>query len=289
MAIETKLTARKREVSGSSASRRLRREGWLPCVVSDEKGRCELIQMNCHDFELMLKHHRSESLNLDLEIDGRKPEKVLLKEVQHDAVTDETLHADFVGISMMKKMRIRIPIVLVGEAIGVKEEDGVLDHLLRELEIECLPGDLVEAVEVNVSELKIGDTRLVSELNLDPKLTVLTAGDVAVAGVSMPRIEEEVVPEEAVEKAEPEVIGEEEKKEEGEEEGKEKGQRSAAAAKASAPKEVRGQPPPRRSGAMAPREGGKSVDSGATADKTEDTSRGKSKESKRGKRAEDIV
>lgn len=274
MAIETKLIARKREVSGSSASRRLRREGWLPCIVNNEKGKSELIQMNRHDFELMLQHHRSESLILDLEIDSGKPERVLLKEVQRDAVTDETLHADFVGISMMKKMRVHVPIVLVGEAVGVKDEGGVLDHLLRELEIECLPGDLVEAIEIDVSELRIGNVRLVSELILDPKLTVLTAGDVAVAGVSMPRIEEEVVPEEAVEKAEPEVIGEEEKKEEGEEEGKEKGQRSAAFAKASASREVRGQ---------------KSADSGATADKTEDTSRGKGKESKRGKRAEEIV
>lgn len=253
---ESKLVAQKRDVSGTRASRRLRREGRLPGIVNNEKGKPQMIQINRHDFELMLQHHRSESLILDLQINGSKPKKVLLKEVQHDPVSDQVLHADFVGISMTRKMRVHVPVILVGEAVGVKDEGGVLDHLLREIEVECLPADLVEIIEVDVSELKIGDTILVNSLKVDPKLNVLTDGDVAVAGVSMPRIEEEPVVEEAAEgaeQAEPAVIGEEKKEEVPDE--KDKDQKSAA--------------------------------SGGPADKTEDAGKGKGKgkESKREKSA----
>lgn len=233
---EAKLVAQKRETIGTSASRRLRREGWLPCIVNNTKGKSRLIQTSRHNFDLLLQHHMSESLILDIEIDGEKPKKVLLKEVQHHPVTSEILHADFVEISMTTKMRFHVLITLVGEAVGVTQEGGVLDHLLRELEVECLPTDLVEAIEADVSELKIDDTILVSDLNVDPRLTVLTDGDIAVAGVSPPTKEEEVVPEEAVEAAEgaePEVIGEEKKEEEGE------GEEEPASAKAEKDKSER--------------------------------------------------
>lgn len=225
MAEKTKLVAQAREISGSAASRRMRREGWLPGVVYNEKCQSRPIKLNLHDFDVLLHHHSSENLILDIEIDGKKPEKVFLKEVQHDPLTGDTLHADFVEISMTKKIRIRIPIALTGEAVGVSQEDGVLEHLLRELEVECLPSDIAEKIEVDVSGLKIGDAIQVHGLNVDPKLTVLTAADVAIASVSAPRLEEE--PEEVVEAAEgaePEVIGEEKKEEAPAEEGK--GQKS---------------------------------------------------------------
>lgn len=221
MTNETKLVAQKREVAGTSASRRLRREGWLPGVLGDKKGKSVSIQVNGHDFGLLLQHHRSENLILDLEIGKEKPKKVLLSEVQHDPITDKALHVDFIEISMTEKMRIDVPIELVGEAVGVVQEGGVLDYLLRELEVECLPVDLVQSIEADVSGLKIGDILLVSSLEVDPKLTVLTDSGTPVAGVSPPHVEEEVVPEEVAEgeeAAEPEVIGEEKKEEEGKEE-----------------------------------------------------------------------
>jgi len=166
---------------------------------------------------MLLHRHASENLVLDLEIDGKKPKKVLLKEVQHDTLSGCILHADFVQISMTKRMRIAISITLVGEAVGVTHEGGVLEHLLRELEVECLPMNLVEELKVDISDMKIGDTIQVSALEIDPKLTVLTDSELPVASVAAPRIEEEPEPEEVeavAEGAEPEVIGEEKKEEE---------------------------------------------------------------------------
>jgi len=215
MAEGTTLAAEKREVSGSSAARRLRREGLLPCVLNTDKGESRLLQVARHGFELLLKHHRSESLILDLRVDKEKPMKVLLRAVQHDPLTDETVHADFVEVSMTRKMKVQVPIVLAGEAVGVTQTGGVLEHLLRDLEIECLPGDISESVEVDISHLNIGDTVLVREMTVPSSWTVLADADVAVAAVAAPRVEEEPVVEEeaeAAEEGEPEVIGE--KKEE---------------------------------------------------------------------------
>lgn len=224
MAEEAKLEVTTRSVAGSADARRLRRDGVLPGVVSRD-GESQPVQLERHGFELMLRRHASENLILDLSVDGGETTKVLLKEVQHDPLTDEILHVDFVAISMTEKMRARIPVSLVGEPVGVTQEGGILDFLLRDIEVECLPGDLVEQIEVDVSELTIGDSIQVAQVTVPASMVFVTAGDVAVASVSAPRVEEEPTAEEeaeaaAAEGAEPEVIGE--KKEEGEEQQKEK-------------------------------------------------------------------
>jgi len=229
MSKEMKITAQKRLVSGSSSVQRLRKQGLLPGVIGTSKGESRLIQMNRHDFDMFLRHHRSESLILDLDIEGDKTRKVLLKEVQHHPVSDMILHVDFIEVSMTKKMRVNIPVRLIGEPVGVTSEGGVLDQLIRSVEVECLPGDLVEGIEIDVSALKVGDAILVSQIKVDPKLHILTNGSVAVANVSIPKVIEEVTEEAAAVPGEPEVIGAKKEGEEGEEgaegaaeEGKEK-------------------------------------------------------------------
>ncbi len=238
MAKEMKIKAQKRTVSGSGSVERLRKQGLLPGIINSDKGESTLIQMNRHDFDMFLRHHSSESLILDVELEGDKERKLLLKEVQHHPVSDQILHVDFLEVSMTKKMRVNIPIRLIGDPVGVLTEGGVLDHLIRTVEVECLPGDLVEGIEVDVSALKVGDAILVRELKVDPKLHILTNGAVAVANVSIPKVVEEVTEEAAVSSAEPEVIGAKKEGEEGEgtegaEEGKEKapagGDKKAAA------------------------------------------------------------
>jgi len=216
-AIELKATAR--EALGSSMARRLRRDGLLPGVTSNEHGVSRSVQMNLHDFEMMLQHHASENLIMDLAIGEEAPVKALVKEIQRNPLNGHVVHVDFVEVSMTRRITVRIPVELKGEAAGVTE-GGTLEHLLRDLEVECLPTDLVEQFDVDVSQLAIGDSLQVDDLNIDAKFTVMTGGDVAVAMVAAPRVEEEVVEEEAEEVAgeEPEVIG---KKEEGEESEKE--------------------------------------------------------------------
>jgi large subunit ribosomal protein L25 len=213
MAKEIRLSANKRVTSGSSAAKALRRTGWMPAVVYGEKG-VRSIQINRHNFDLMLKHHTSENLIVDLDIEGDGSVKAFLREVQHEAVMGFPLHADFIELSMTKKMRVSIPLTLSGEPVGVSQQGGILEHVIRALEVECLPLDLVESFTVDVSGLALGKTMMVRDLTIDPKFTVLTSGDVAVATVVVPREEKVETPEAVAEgAAAPEVVG---KKEEGE-------------------------------------------------------------------------
>jgi large subunit ribosomal protein L25 len=178
----------------------------------------------------MVKPHSGENLIVDLDVDGEMI-KALLREVQHDVIVGTVLHADFLEISMTKKMRVTIAVELKGEPAGVSQQGGILEHLLRAIEVECLPGDLVDSFDVDVSELGLGKTMLIRDLKLDAKYTVLTAGDVAVATVVAPR-EDKVDEAAAATAAAPEVIGK--KKEEGAAEGAAAPAKGAAPAKAAA-------------------------------------------------------
>ena len=210
MSKEIKLSASKRESSGSTAAKALRKTGAMPAVVYGEKG-ARSIKINTREFETVLKTHTSENLIVDLSVEGEVI-KALLREVQHEAVMGGMIHADFLEISMTKKMRVTIQVTLKGEPVGVSQQGGILEHLLRHVEVECLPGDLVESFDVDVTGMALGKTMMIRDLVLDPKFTVLTAGDVAVATVVAPR-EEKVEEVAAAAEAAPEVIS---KKKEGE-------------------------------------------------------------------------
>lgn len=219
MAETTVIKAELRDVKGSAAARRLRRAGIIPAVVCVKDGDSISIQLNQHDFNMMLTHHQGDSMIADLDISGKKTLKVLLSEIQRDSVTGQTEHADFLEVAMDQKMHVKVPIELVGEPTGI-QQGGVLEHGLRELEIEVLPGDMVESIEADISELNIGDSLLVSDIPIRDTLTILTDAELSIASVAQPRAEEEEEEEEteAAEGAEPEVIGEEKAEEEGEKE-----------------------------------------------------------------------
>ena len=206
MATEILIEAQSREEAGTGPARRLRVAGRIPAVVSNEKGQAHALSLDAHAFQLMLHRHASESLILDLVVDGKKPRKVLLKEIQHHPVNGSILHVDFVEISMTRKMRADVSITLEGEAVGVVTGGGSLDQPLRSIEVECLPGDLIEEIIVDVSALDIGSHISVSELTVDPAWTVLTDGALSVVSVLAPRVEEEPAAE--AEEAEGEAEGE---------------------------------------------------------------------------------
>ena len=215
-----KVTAQPREARGSAQVGRLRREGLLPAVVYGSGRPARNLQLNLHTFGQTLRGHAGENLLMDLEIQGETTLKVLLKEVQHHPVSGRMTHVDFNEVSMTEKIRVELPLRLVGEPVGVTQMGGILEHLIRQVAVECLPADMVEHVDVDVSSLTIGQSLTVADVKLDPaRYTILTPAGVAVATVAAPRVEEEpVVAEAAVGEAaegEPEVLSE--KKEEGEE------------------------------------------------------------------------
>ena len=242
---ETKLTAKPRSGKGSASAGRLRRTGWFPAVVYGEGRPGVDIQLNEHDFLVMLRRHRSENMIVDLAVEGAdKPFKVMLKAMQHHPVTGRVIHVDFYEISMTRKIEIELPVKLTGIPTGVANEGGILEHVLRALTVQCLPGDLIEEVELDVSGLTVGKTLRVRDVQIDAaKYRVLDDPDQVVAAVAAPRTEEEEKAEAEAEAAAaaagPEVLTE--KKEEEGEEGAEKGMESKAPAKeakASAPEKA---------------------------------------------------
>ncbi len=213
-----KLIAQKREAKGTGAVRRLRRESWIPAVIYGDGRPGENIQIRRHDFEQAMRGHKGEHMLIDLEVEGGKSRKVLIKDLQHEPVSGKIIHADFHEISMTKKLRVEVPIRLVGDPVGVTQQGGILEHVLRTVEIECLPNDIPEFLELDVSALGIGHSVSVGDIKVDAaRHTIITARDLAVAAVAAPRAEEEVAaPAEAGAPTEPEVIREKKPEEEGE-------------------------------------------------------------------------
>ena len=208
MAEEIILNVKQRDDAGSAAARRLRRRGLIPGVVYSGGQSAHPIQLERHAFERMLRHHASEQVVMELSMPGGEVNKVLLKEVQHHPLTGSIMHVDFQEIAMDKVLRVGIAVTLLGEPVGVTRDGGVLEQHLREVEVECLPGDILDSIEHDVAELAIGDSVAVSMLALDPdKYRVVTEGEISVANVVAPRV--------ATEEAEEGEEGEEGAAEEG--------------------------------------------------------------------------
>ncbi len=218
MAESIKITAKKRTTQGSREARRLRRAGVLPASVSSAETGPESIELDHHEFKMLLSHHGRDNLLADLKIDRHKPTKVLLKEVQYHPVSGNMLHADFVAVSMTQKMRVSIPVRLVGDCAGVLQEGGTMEQNMREMEVECLPGEIVDAIEVDVTALAVGQSIHVEDVQIPEELSLLTSADLVVAHVRHPIVEDEETPEDGAGEegadggAEPELIRE--KKEE---------------------------------------------------------------------------
>jgi len=214
------LHAKKREVSGSRACRRLRAEGLVPAILYGRKEEPEPLQIPSEELEETLRHH---SRILELHV-GRKKESVLVKAVQYDAFGSEVVHVDFVRVAMDEKVTLEVPIVLKGTP---KREHAVLQQALDAVEIECLPADIPESFVTPVGHLQVGEIVRVAQLDVPKGVRILTDPETVVATLTLAMKEEAVAaPAEAeVAAVEPELIGREKKEEEElleEEEKKEK-------------------------------------------------------------------
>lgn len=208
--MDEKIILKPRDQKGSSNARRMRREGDVPGVIYSKGGEARQVTLPAHEFEQILHHHSGEQMMLQVQVEGGAEESVLLKDVQHDPVSGAVLHVDLQDVAMDEKLQVEVQIELAGDAEGV-QQGGILDHLLHELEIECLPADIPEVIEVDVSKLAIGDMLTVKDISVDTsKIEILTDEETGVATVTMPKAVEEEEEEgaEAAEGGEPEVIGE---------------------------------------------------------------------------------
>lgn len=204
MAETETLKAKKREAMGTKACRRLRAEGLIPAVIYGHGQESVAIQVSAEELDRGLRHH---SRMFDIRL-GRKKESVLLRDIQHDALGDEVIHADFVRVAMDEAIEIEVPITLKGKP---KVEHAVLQQTLVSLEIECLPGNIPEEILAPVGHLELSQSLSVAELVMPEGVKVLTDPETVVATLTPAAVEEEPA-EEAVAAeatAEPEVIGRE--------------------------------------------------------------------------------
>jgi large subunit ribosomal protein L25 len=198
--------------------RALRRSGFVPGIVYHKGDRSVPLKVPKDAVNRILHTEAGRNVLIDLKIKDEKAKKqrtVVVKDLQHDPVTGDILHIDFHQISLTERITVNVPIVEKGEAPGVKNEGGVLESPLKELHIECLPTEIPEHVEVDVSGLKLNDAIHVRDLALPGSVKVLNDPEMVIAQVRLPVVEK---PEEAAaaEVTEPEVIGEKKEEAEGE-------------------------------------------------------------------------
>jgi large subunit ribosomal protein L25 len=218
--MEAILEAHVRDTRGKNEARRTRRDGHVPAVLYGGDGK-EATPIAVHPKTLLKILHSESGQNtlISLKLAGAGDTRVLVKAFQLDPVTHEVLHADFYRVAMDKVLQVTIPIVVHGEPKGVKQQGGVLEHIRREIEIECLPADIPEHVVVDVSELMLHQGVRVRDLTINPKWTPLSDPDLMLVHVIMPKAEEVAAPAEVAAAAtatpaEPEVIKKGKKEEE---------------------------------------------------------------------------
>jgi large subunit ribosomal protein L25 len=150
----------------------------------------------------------SETGLLDFQIGSKRKRKVLIKEIQSDPIKQTLLHVDIMGVKLKEKITVAVPVRLLGEAVGVKEQGGILHHYLREIEVSCLPLEIQEFVEVDVTDLKIGDSITLETLSLENAEIV---GDLEqpIVNVVPPTVVKETVEKELEEELEGEEVSEE--------------------------------------------------------------------------------
>ena len=184
-----KIEATARTLDGKGGAGQLRRDGILPGIVYGSGKEGEKVQVDMHAFQMMLRKHSSASLLVDISVDGGAARKALVKEIQTNPLTRQPLHVDFQAIDMKKKFKVELPIECAGTPAGVFSGAGNSEVLIRSVEVECLPSDILESWSVDVSAMDVGDHISVGALGLDEsKYTVHTAPEIMVANVGVSRL-----------------------------------------------------------------------------------------------------
>ena len=205
--------ADRREQFGKNSNRRLRAQGQMPAVMYGHAMESVEVSVNPKDLDRILHSETGRNTIFALEVGGESQD-VLIKDYQLDPIKGYLLHADFQAVAMDEQMVFEVPVQVVGTAKGVVE-GGILDTVMRGIQLECLPGNVPDNILVEVSELEIGDSIRVGDLDIDTsQLSILSEPDLVVITVGAPRVEEEPEIEEELEEGEePELIGEDQSEE----------------------------------------------------------------------------
>jgi large subunit ribosomal protein L25 len=219
MAQQANLQAASRSSTGKGAARSLRRSGKVPGVIYGHDRAPEALVVETAALTKMLSTISAATTIVDVAIDNRAPVKALIREIQRDSLRPaEILHLDFYEIRADEAVTVPVPVHLVGIPDGVRNFGGVLDHSLRELEVEVLPADIPESIDLDVTALTIGHSLFVRDITI-AKGRILNDPDTPVCTVVAPRTEEAPAVVEEAATAEPELIRKPKAEAEGEGEG----------------------------------------------------------------------
>lgn len=191
------LAGKIREKIGKSSSKKARAEGGLPAILYGGQDNLSIVVDPQRLAKLLKQAGRNAVIDLDIEGDSVEKRKVILKTFQRHPLKELWVHADFMEVDMTKKIRVRVPIHTAGVAPGEKLQGGILNHALKELEIECLPEDIPQKIEVSISKLELGQAIHVSDLPLPDKITAITAATTAIVTVYKEKEEKTETEEEA--------------------------------------------------------------------------------------------
>jgi large subunit ribosomal protein L25 len=192
---------------GKNPSRRLRKTGLIPGIVYGSNKPPVPVTVEPKQVEQILRSDSGVNTIFMLHLVGKDQRRyAMIKEYQTDPVSNRLMHADFIRIQMDEALQVNVPIQTVGEAPGVKLDQGIMDMPLREVRIESLPADIPDAIQVDISALKIGDAIRVSDLKVPERVKILTDPTQTVLVVAPPAKEEEVTAAPVAEVTEPEVI-----------------------------------------------------------------------------------
>jgi large subunit ribosomal protein L25 len=210
-AVDTNLLeAQQRTPGNKNDARRVRRDGKIPAVVYGAGKDAVSISVDPRQVSRILASETGHNTIFDLALDGDKT-KAMIVDWQYEPVKGKLLHIDLKRIAMHQKLAVKVPVLLKGEAIGVKQQGGILEQMLREVEVECLPGDIPSHIDADVTELVFGKVLRVSDLPHSDKVKFLTDENQPVAHVTSVKEEVAATPEAAAAEAaagpaEPEVI-----------------------------------------------------------------------------------
>ena len=208
------ISVEKREEVGKGAARSLRRNNMIPAVIY-RAGDSLPVQFSKKDLARFINATAGEQIMVDLQFGDGSSRLALMKDYQTDPVDGELLHADFFEVSLTEEVEVTVHITLVGEPIGVRRDGGILQYLLREIEVECLPDKIPGHIEVDVSNLEIGQSIRVGDLRPGEGIKVLNDPDEVIINIVAPAVEEAAPVEAAApEIKEPEIIKKGKKEEE---------------------------------------------------------------------------
>lgn len=210
MATQTNtITATPREGRGKGDARKLRDTGRVPGVVYGRHEDTRAISLDAHELEQLFSRISVENTIIELSVEGEKEAvSTLVREVQSHPYRAQVLHVDFYQVHAGEELEVDVPIRLEGVPLGVREEGGVLDHVIHDLAVKCLPSRIPGVLTLDVSALEIGDSLHVRDIDLPEGVTSMIDGERTVCGVAAPRLEEE--PEEEEEGEEIEGLAEDE-------------------------------------------------------------------------------